>query len=123
MKQYIGDRQIDGTARVTVRRPDQVRRLLDPRLDLARHSPSGLEWGFGGSGPAQLALALAADVLGDDRRALAVHQDLKWELTARLPATRGWARSEAEILRLIESIEARRSSAPAAATMAAGGAA
>ena len=31
---------------------------LDPRLDLAEHSPTGLEWGYGGSGPAQLCVAL-----------------------------------------------------------------
>jgi len=30
---------------------------LNPRLDLYNHSPTGFEWGYGGSGPAQLALA------------------------------------------------------------------
>jgi hypothetical protein len=39
-------------------------RKLDPRLDLYNHSPTGFAWGYGGSGPAQLALALLADVLG-----------------------------------------------------------
>lgn len=33
-------------------------RALDPRFDLRFHSPDGFEWGYGGSGPAQLALAL-----------------------------------------------------------------
>ena len=32
-------------------------RALNPRFDLWNHSPSGFEWGYGGSGPAQLALA------------------------------------------------------------------
>ena len=32
-------------------------RALDPRFDLWNHSPTGFEWGYGGSGPAQLALA------------------------------------------------------------------
>lgn len=50
---------------------------LDPRLDLRQHSPTGMEWGYMGSGPAQLALALAADALEDDARALRVYQYLK----------------------------------------------
>lgn len=31
---------------------------LDPRLDLANHSPTGFEWGYGGSGPTQLSVGL-----------------------------------------------------------------
>lgn len=37
---------------------------LPLRLDLFNHSPDGFEWGYGGSGPAQLALAILADFLG-----------------------------------------------------------
>lgn len=33
---------------------------LPPRLDLRNHSPTGFEWGYSGSGPAQLALAILA---------------------------------------------------------------
>ena len=40
--------------------------LLDPRLDLRNHSPTGFEWGYAGSGSAQLALALLADHMRDD---------------------------------------------------------
>jgi hypothetical protein len=39
---------------------------------------TGLEWGYSGSGPAQLALALAADVLGDDDKAQEIYQRLKF---------------------------------------------
>ena len=56
---------------------------LDPRLDLRSHSPTGFEWGYGGSGPAQLALALAASRL-PDALAHAIHQHLKWTLVATL---------------------------------------
>ena len=38
---------------------------LDSRRDLWNHSPTGFEWGYCGSGPAQLALALLADHLGE----------------------------------------------------------
>lgn len=37
---------------------------LDPRHDLRNHSPTGFAWGYGGSGPAQLALAILVHHLG-----------------------------------------------------------
>ena len=39
---------------------------LDLRLDLKNHSPMGFEWGYNGSGSKQLALAILAQVNGDD---------------------------------------------------------
>ena len=60
---------------------------LDPRLDLRNHSPTGFEWGYGGSGPAQLALALAASRLPEPL-ALSIYQPLKRALVASLD--RGW---------------------------------
>lgn len=57
------------------------------RLDLVSHSPTGLEWGYGGSGPAQLALAILAQVVGDND-ALALHQDYKRDVVAALPYQR-----------------------------------
>lgn len=56
---------------------------LPLRLDLAKHSPTGFEWGYGGSGPAQLALAVAAYCLGDER-GLEVYQELKSGFFANL---------------------------------------
>ena len=35
---------------------------VEPSLVLRRHSPTGFEWGYGGSGPAQLALAILTTV-------------------------------------------------------------
>lgn len=37
---------------------------LNPRFDAVNHSPDGFEWGYGGSGPSQLAFAMLADLLG-----------------------------------------------------------
>jgi len=59
-------------------------RALPLRLDLSNHSPTGFSWGYGGSGPAQLALALLADALKDDERALRLHQPFKWQVTAMI---------------------------------------
>ncbi len=64
MKVYEGGRSLDGAV-VTV---DGV--ALNPRFDLKRFSPAGFEWTYEGDGPRQLALALLADHLGDDARAL-----------------------------------------------------
>ena len=58
---YSGSRLRDYTAVVT--RNGQP---LSPARSQAvvNHSPDGFEWGYGGSGPAQLALALLLDALG-----------------------------------------------------------
>lgn len=60
-------------------------RRLNPRPDLWNHSPTGFEWGYGGSGPAQLALALLADHCGNDEQALNFYQRFKWAVIAELP--------------------------------------
>lgn len=53
-------------------------RRLNPRLDLWNHSPTGFERGCGGSGPAQLALAILADHCANKERALNWCQRFKW---------------------------------------------
>ena len=35
-------------------------------LNIRKHSPTGFEWGYDGSGPAQLALAMCVAVLGKE---------------------------------------------------------
>ena len=47
------------------------------------HSPTGLEWGYGGSGPAQLSLALLGDVRGE-KFAMTYYQRFKFEVVAAL---------------------------------------
>ena len=79
MKAYEGRRTWSG-AEVTV-----DGKPLDPRLDLRNHSPTGFEWGYGGSGAAQLALAILADHLGDDEQAFDFYQRFKWAVIAELP--------------------------------------
>ena len=68
------------------------------------HSPDGFEWGYGGSGPAQLALALCLDVLDDKTRAMSVYQDFKFRVIARLPHE-SWALDAAFILQTIAELE------------------
>src|SRR5437867_3709051 len=55
------------------------------------HSPSGFEFGFGGSGPSQLALAILLDFCQDPEPARRWYQEFKWRYVAR------WTADKAEI--------------------------
>lgn len=68
-------------------------RPLRMRLDLINHSPTGLNWGYEGSGPAQTALAILADALGDDERAVRLHQKFKRQVVAHWPMNASWSLS------------------------------
>lgn len=61
-------------------------RRLDPgrSLDVVNHSPSGFEWGYGGSGPAQLACALLLDYFDDEELAREHYQSFKNEVVSGL---------------------------------------
>jgi len=48
---------------------------------IINHSPDGFNWGYGGSGPAQLALAIMLEIKGKPD----YYQELKWDLIAKLP--------------------------------------
>lgn len=101
MKTYSGIRTASGCA-VTVT-DSHGSRGLDPRFDLRTHSPDGFEWGYGGSGPAQLALALTADVLGDDDAALGIYQRLKFRVVGRLAAD-GWTLTADELTETLAAL-------------------
>jgi hypothetical protein len=106
MRVYEGRRTPEGCS-ATVREDGGTPRPLAPRLDLRNHSPTGFEWGYSGSGPAQLALALAADVLGDDDRAQDVYQRLKFRVVGGLPKE-GWTLTEDQVRSAITAIEQER---------------
>src|SRR5262245_30081897 len=46
------------------------------------YSPTGFNFGYGGSGPAQLALAILLEVGFSDADAVALHQRFKWDFLA-----------------------------------------
>ena len=61
------------------------REILPERSQrICNHSPGGFAWGYGGSGPAQLALAVLLHFV-DERTALSRYQDFKWDFVAKLP--------------------------------------
>jgi hypothetical protein len=87
MKTYEGERTLRGIVVTVDGRP------LPPRFDLRIFSRAGFEWTYEGAEPQQLALALLADHLGDDGRAVALSGafmravvaglDNEWRLTSR----------------------------------------
>jgi hypothetical protein len=85
------------------------RKALNPRHDLRNHSPDGFQWGYGGSGPAQLALALVADATGDDALAQRVYQTFKFNVVATLPAK--WTLTAEAVRAAVEKIAADRQEA------------
>jgi hypothetical protein len=103
-KIYICKRNDDGTLTVYVKHKGKGIHKLDFRFDLQNHSPTGFECGYAGSGPAQLALAICADVLGDDAKALAIHQQFKFKIIEMLPRDAEWCLEGSEALKTIEEI-------------------
>jgi len=86
VKTYRGDRTGNGAEVWVDGEP------LPTREDLKQISKYGFEWSYEGKEPAQLALAILADHLGDDERALALYPsfmtsivanfDNEWEMTS-----------------------------------------
>jgi len=77
--------------------------VLDPgpSQDLRNHSPDGFAWGYGGSGPAQLALALLLDATGNPELALRDYQAFKNQVIAGLHPDRPWSYSREQVLQWV----------------------
>ena len=90
-KRFVGKRgPSGGPGQVMVVDENGERPLKHFRL----HSPDGFQWGYGGSGPADLARSMCAEVMGHVPSG-AIYQHVKFELIApitedefELPASR-----------------------------------
>jgi hypothetical protein len=58
-----------------------------------RHSPDGFSWGYGGSGPAELARCLLLDATGTDTG----YQQFKFDVVARWPMDEGWTYTREQV--------------------------
>jgi hypothetical protein len=58
---------------------------LSKSLKHCNHSPAGFMWGYGGSGPSQLAFALMLELGFDVKTCFLNYQDFKWKYIASLP--------------------------------------
>lgn len=88
MKEYVG--RYRGAEFVVFIKEDGKIRPLPPRFDVFEHSPCGFAWGYTGSGPSQLALAILCDHLRDIEKAKRIYQDFKMAVIARLPIDQGF---------------------------------
>jgi Family of unknown function (DUF6166) len=86
-------------------------KVIDPEVSLkvVNHSPTGFCWGYLGSGPAQLALAiLLVHLKGDEERALALYQDFKSAVIARLPIDEDFVLTDQQVESAISAIDIAR---------------
>ncbi len=89
---YSGTRRSDGTTLVSVNG-----RTLDPRPGFRSAGVATFDWGYSGrGGPAQLALAILADLFGDDDRARRHYDKFMRRVIRRLPAA-GWVLTAEQI--------------------------
>lgn len=105
--QFCRDHEKTGGAEVMVVEEGKKRVPLPPRNDVANHSPDGFQWGYGGSGPAQLALALCIHATGDVRRAQRVYQDFKFRVLAPMKDDL-FTITRTQVLEHIEAVERAR---------------
>lgn len=69
-----------------------------PSQKVWNHSPDGFAWGYRGSGPAQLALALLLDVGEPPDLAINMHQAFKFHFVAGWDRDSPWKITTREIL-------------------------
>lgn len=96
VKTYQGDRTIDGIL-VTVNGAP-----LDEHREIKTLTEDGFEWGFEGPASAQLALAILADHLGDNARALALHDAFMREVVANF--ANEWIMTSADVQEAVDAL-------------------
>lgn len=97
MKTYEGKRTIDGL-RVTV-----DGKPLGEHYEVKRFTTYGFEWTYEGESPRQLALAILADYLGDNERAIRLSEPFMKKVVANLD--NDWTLKGGEIDSALKSIE------------------
>lgn len=106
--QIIGIRDKDGICHLYKANNDyQVEIRPDRSLKVMNHSPTGFEWGYGGSGPSQSALAILLELTDDTQLSLSLYHQFKSEVVANMPhdewainveRTMEWVRQKTEAL-------------------------
>jgi hypothetical protein len=89
MKTYQGKRTIDGLVVTVDGKP------LGEHYEVKRFTSFGFEWTYEGDSPQQLALAILADYLGDNDRAIRLAEPFMKRVVANLD--NDWQLSGAEI--------------------------
>lgn len=97
-KLYLMKRMLDEAHCYVLERVGRGSVRLDSRLDLQSHSPTGIEWGYVGSGPAQLALDILADALDSDLLAVRLHQHFMYEWVVPWLESDEWMISQLQVV-------------------------
>lgn len=79
---YLIEREHDGNVLAKSIKDDGSIRILPLYTEIVNHSPTGFNFGYGGSGPSQLALAVMMDYLNDKERALNLYHQFKFKFIA-----------------------------------------
>jgi len=81
---------------------------LEASLKVYTHSVTGFCWGYVGQGPAQLALAILCDHLGDNERALAMHHEFMLKVITKLPQDSDFVLTDQQVESAISMIDIER---------------
>lgn len=107
MKLFTLTRDATGMAHVLVTEGHRAWVLGAERsLKVRKHSPTGFEWGYMGSGPSQLALAILLEVTEEAAVSEQIYQDFKAEVIAKVPSDGGTI-SEGEVRLWLKGASAR----------------
>lgn len=112
MKEYIGN-AADRSVTVKIRNDGGGTEY--PLEHHVRHSPDGFAWGYGGSGPSELARCILLDYFGwvdppeREERVEPVYQDFKFSLIAPLAQDENFNLDSYEIERWFEAHASGRS--------------
>lgn len=79
---------------------------LPAGLQYVNHSPTGFEWGYLGSGPAQLAFAILLDHFGDLDQARVFYQAFKFDVIGGLSQDH-WELTTEEVAEILNKIRGR----------------
>jgi hypothetical protein len=96
MKTYEGKRTIDGLVVTVDGEP------LGEHYEVKRFTKFGFEWTYEGDSPQQLALAILADYLGDNARAIRLSEPFMKQIVANLD--NDWRLTGAEVDAAVRSI-------------------
>lgn len=78
---------------IVCRRGPRGEAITNVPRQMVVHSPSGFEWGYGGSGPADLALNILL-LFVDRRTAFELYQQFKWDFLDPMPEQGGVIKKE-----------------------------
>lgn len=78
---------------------------VDASQKIQNHSPDGYSWGYVGSGPSQLSLALLVDAGLDTSRAMALHKLFLWRVVSGWDIDGGWKITTDEICQWVANNE------------------